>query len=454
MGIARSREVGLADWIRRVYGQPNPLPEVTGCNARPAGRCSLCWAGRLPYAKEVRLRQKALEQWLKELELPLSKFLSAGNGRSYRQVSKRRWLAQAKRLVMSEGREKGWSVGGCQLEPAGHASIYQFLAAELVRSPLRHHLNYVIVKGLEELVVLFNLSSRRAERAEMNRLSRRLSEQCPQVKGVWLVQGSKDDEYYLNIRPGDSERLFGVDHLSSHNLDYSPLGFSQVNAQAVPLLLETTRQWLGDASMPMLDLFCGHGLFSLQLGRTGPCLGLDAASISLDWARRNARKLHSSARFKRWDLLREPIPERFFPNQPWVAVVDPPRPGVSREWVEHLAARGPQRVVHWVCDSSRLARQAQAWRKAGYRIAQLIAVDMFAGTDAIEIGLMLEPSQEPRGGTPRRAKTRRPSTKVGAAVPCKSPKKPANSQASSTGSGTRPNRAGRSTTRTRPRGKA
>jgi tRNA/tmRNA/rRNA uracil-C5-methylase (TrmA/RlmC/RlmD family) len=425
----------FSSFLREVLDQAPP----SRCRTTKS-TCSLCWAGRLDYAAEQKAKHQAVLQWAEQMpSLPLPTWLPVESGRRYRRISKRRWVSEMRQLVIVERVDRGRVVGqrplDCLIEPESHAAIYASLQQEMTRSSLGKVLNYAIIKSGEQgEVLLFNLARLSGERGELNRISKKLTHRHPNLYAVWLLQGVPGDDHYAQARPGQWQKLHGPDFLEdSQGLHYSPLSFTQVNAEAVPHLLKVTSEWLGDPKLPLFDLYCGYGLFSLATGRQGPCWGLELSGESVLWARRNARRRRSPARFEAWNLGAREIPERRFPEGKWVAVLDPPRGGAEPELIKNVGSAKPGRVMHWICDLNQAEVQMRAWFEVGYRVAKSVAVDMFPGTDAIELGLCLEP-----GGRLRSAKTAQLNSQAGTLSPCKPPKKPANSRATSTASGARP----------------
>ena len=447
MGRPQQRQqrelVSYESILNGIIGSPPPLASAPGCRNRKGRLCTLCWAGRLNYPQETRCKSEALARWVDQIgSLPQPKFIPSPAGRHYRSVSKRRWLHEPRQLVMVEGMErgkvKGIVPGQCFIEPLAHAVIYHQLQQEMNHSSLSKYLNYAIIKsGSEFDVLVLNLNDMRSQRSELNRISKKLTHHNANLKAVWLIQGQEGDEYYASIRPGQWQKLHGESHLSTEQgLHYSPLCFSQVNPSGVPILLEVTQNWLKEPSLPMLDFYCGYGLFSLGMPRTGPCWGLELSGEAVLWARRNARRLgRDKAKFEPWDLARMEIPQRRFPSGGWVAVLDPPRSGAPAELIKSIAEMRPRRAMHWICDVDQLEGQLKAWIESGYRVTEAVAVDMFPGTSSLELGLCLEP-----GGRIRSAKPSHLTSKAGTPPQCKSPKKPVSSPATSTANGARPKR--------------
>ena len=67
-----------------------------------------------------------------------------------------------------------------------------------------------------------------------------------------------------------------------------------------------------------------------------------------------------------------------------VALLDPPRTGLSREALEGLVALRPRHIVYVSCHPATLARDAHQLHKSGYRLLRITPFDMFPQTYHIE----------------------------------------------------------------------
>jgi 23S rRNA (uracil1939-C5)-methyltransferase len=77
-----------------------------------------------------------------------------------------------------------------------------------------------------------------------------------------------------------------------------------------------------------------------------------------------------------------PLVERA--GQPDVAVVDPPRAGLSAKIVRRLIECQAKRIVYISCNPTTLAPNAAQLVEAGYRLDRVRPVDMFPQTPHIE----------------------------------------------------------------------
>ena len=178
--------------------------------------------------------------------------------------------------------------------------------------------------------------------------------------------------------------------------------FFQVNTVGAEALVEAVAAVLEPGPDDrLLDAYCGVGLFGLALAeRVAEVIGIEVASIaSLDFVwNGEIRGLENVTLIEgpveevlaAWVTAME-APPTSFGEAVDLAVVDPPRRGMGVEAVAALARLGPRRVAYVSCDPATLARDAQAFTQAGYRLAEVQPVDMFPQTYHVEcVGLYVK----------------------------------------------------------------
>jgi 23S rRNA (uracil1939-C5)-methyltransferase len=72
-----------------------------------------------------------------------------------------------------------------------------------------------------------------------------------------------------------------------------------------------------------------------------------------------------------------------------VAVIDPPRAGLSQKVVRRVLEADVQRIVYVSCNPTTLAPNARQMVDAGYRLRSVRPVDMFPQTPHIECVALL-----------------------------------------------------------------
>jgi hypothetical protein len=220
-----------------------------------------------------------------------------------------------------------------------------------------------------------------------------------------LINPKKSD-FYLELGPATGQLrikcLYGPKYapvtFSGRKYFWHPLSFCQVNPSAVPDLIETALSWLKPGKHHrLLDLYCGFGLFGLQAAALGTEVwGCDAAETSIDGARLAIGPTEKSRVQFRTMVLDAKSLKGLPPvsdAKPELIVLDPPRGGTAPGVIPTLARRQPAKVVHWVCDMEVVEKEIESWRKQGYMLAKAVPVDMFAGTDNLEMMLAFIPDQ-------------------------------------------------------------
>jgi tRNA/tmRNA/rRNA uracil-C5-methylase (TrmA/RlmC/RlmD family) len=199
-------------------------------------------------------------------------------------------------------------------------------------------------------------------------------------------------------------------HAAGRSWRVSAGAFWQVHPGAPDTLtgavLDVLRPRPGDVA---LDLFCGAGLFAGALAaRVGP----EGAVIAVDSDRTAVRDARRNLRGTPWVRVHVGDVARVLAGggwpQPGLAVLDPPRTGVSRRVIERLLApRGLRRVAYVSCDPATLARDIAAFAAFGWKLDALRAFDAFPMTHHVECVAARTPGggarPPPRGGPPRDA---------------------------------------------------
>ncbi|HIE38841.1 MAG TPA: class I SAM-dependent RNA methyltransferase, partial [Anaerolineae bacterium] len=175
----------------------------------------------------------------------------------------------------------------------------------------------------------------------------------------------------LLLSDGTAVNLIGQNHLvetvAEHTYRISAPSFFQVNtsqaAQLVRLAMEALEL---DGGEVVLDGYCGVGLFAVPLAeRAGLVIGVEALHPAVE------DLLENTAGMENVEVVEGPV-EAVLANleNPLDAVlVDPPRPGLTREALDGLVAASPRRIVYVSCDPATLARDGRRLVEAGYRLA-------------------------------------------------------------------------------------
>lgn len=175
-------------------------------------------------------------------------------------------------------------------------------------------------------------------------------------------------------------------------------GFWQVHEGAAEALTRVVRELvdpaLFDPRAANLDLYGGVGLFAAALGDLGgpatKVTSVEGAPRATGHAAENLAEWVGAAavtgRVERW--LREQVaagsPSERARRASATVVLDPPRSGAGADVVDALVALDPAQVVYVACDPVALSRDLGLFGRAGWRPAELRAVDLFPSTHHLE----------------------------------------------------------------------
>ncbi len=376
----------------------------------------------LPYPEEIELKQAALEAFLRLARLPVrpAPIRPSPVPRGYRATSKRRVLPRDGRVVLAANRDDpapgGFSVSA--LEPQEHELLFRALAAALNQPAMSRtaaRLSWVILRSSSRgNAVIFNAT--RSDERIVNgllRVGEQIAASAAPLVGGWLFVDPSRSDYYLESGSAGGavslERLWGEEALTAafEGRDYlfSPAIFSQVNPSIVPAMLAEARRLAGGGQR-LWDLYCGYGLFAVALAAGfASVVGVEASAEAVAWARVNAarggQRGGAALQFHHLHITGPALAALFKATPPAdeALILDPPHAGAPAPVLLAAGARRARRVVHVFCNTSRIPADAAVWRKAGYRIREIVPLDMFAGTPELETLVCLEPGAPPRRPT-------------------------------------------------------
>jgi 23S rRNA (uracil1939-C5)-methyltransferase len=212
--------------------------------------------------------------------------------------------------------------------------------------------------------------------------------------GLWWTQTEDLSE---STTGGETSLLSGAPQLPERlgDLDFliSPEAFFQTNTEMAEQLYAIAREYAGlRGHERVYDLYCGIGTIGLSLAaRAREVIGVEIVEAAVADAIGNARINEiENARFFAGDIrlaMRELV-ERT--GKPDVAVIDPPRAGLSAKIVRRIVEAAPSRIVYVSCNPTTLAPNAAQLVEAGYRLLKVRPVDMFPQTPHIEAVALFE----------------------------------------------------------------
>ncbi len=138
------------------------------------------------------------------------------------------------------------------------------------------------------------------------------------------------------------------------------------------------------ADEPLVDLYAGVGLHAIVQAAVGRrhITAVEGDSRTARDLAANAAQVGDAISVRRVSV--EAYLSQAGPGQAAVAIVNPPRSGLSRIALAGLIRMAPRRVVYVSCDVATLARDVRRLVDDAYELVHLEAFDLFPNTAHVE----------------------------------------------------------------------
>jgi 23S rRNA (uracil1939-C5)-methyltransferase len=221
-----------------------------------------------------------------------------------------------------------------------------------------------------------------------------------QALGDLLQQNFPEITTFVNtIVPGSSQNVSGAEvevlygqgaiyeRIGNYFFEIKPNAFFQPNTSQAEVIYNLSRVYAELKPTDIVyDLYCGTGTISILLSPFArKVVGIEISREAVDNAFSNAKANNAgNCSFICGDLMKV-FTEEFVSQhgKPDVIILDPPRPGLHKRTVEHIAQLKASRLVYVSCNPATQMRDI-AMLKDFYNINEVQPVDMFPQTYHIE----------------------------------------------------------------------
>lgn len=188
------------------------------------------------------------------------------------------------------------------------------------------------------------------------------------------------------------------DRLCGKIFRISPKSFYQVNPVQTEKLYGKAMEYAAlTGKETVLDAYCGTGTIGLIASDSaGKVIGVELNADAVRDARNNAKQNQvKNIQFYQNDAGKFLLQMAEQGERLDVLLMDPPRSGSSREFLEAAIRISPGKIVYISCNPETLARDLKILTGGGYRVERCTAVDMFPFTDGIESVTLLVKNYDP-----------------------------------------------------------
>jgi 23S rRNA (uracil1939-C5)-methyltransferase len=227
----------------------------------------------------------------------------------------------------------------------------------------------------------------------VNDLLEHLQDNCSETSQLSIRAGKYSGDFLIqpylvhpNIGVTTGQKKY-TDSVAGRDFLVSSPSFFQVNVDQAEAAAKVIRDRLHlEADDVVLDAYCGVGTFAILLAPSvKQVIAIEESSAAVADAKQNAEGLQNLdfVLGRTEDVLRNLI------TKPDVVVLDPPRSGCQIRALESLVELSPTRVAYVSCDAETLGRDLKILCQGGYRLDEVVPLDMFPQTHHVECVALL-----------------------------------------------------------------
>ena len=201
---------------------------------------------------------------------------------------------------------------------------------------------------------------------------------------------SYSDEQYLLY--GDD---FITEKIGTYKFRISPDSFFQTNSKQAKILYDLIKKEANLTGNEIVyDLYCGTGTIGIYLSKKAKKIfGFEIIPSAIDDAIINASNNNvKNALFFQGDIKDSLIDNKEIDiiEKPDISIIDPPRSGLHPKALKNIIKLKQKKIIYISCNPATQARDLIDFIDAGYKVINIIPVDMFPHTPHIESIVTLE----------------------------------------------------------------
>jgi 23S rRNA (uracil1939-C5)-methyltransferase len=391
------------------------------------GVCGGCKWQVLPYAEQIKYKQKQVEANLRrigKIELPeITPILGSEKTQFYRNkleftFSNKRWLTEeevAKEVKYDQMNAVGFHIPGafdkvlaiekCWLQDDisnrirnamrdyAYENGFSFFNLRTQEGLLRNLM--IRTSSTGELMVLLQCNvTTSEEEIQMKALLQHVADLFPEITSLLYVINNKCNDTIGDL---DVHVYKGNDHIFEEmeglRFKVGPKSFYQTNSEQAYNLYKIAREFAGLTGNELVyDLYTGTGTIANFVSRQArKVVGIEYVPEAIEDAKVNSaingieNTLFYAGDMK--DILTRDFIEEH--GRPDVIITDPPRAGMHNDVIDAILFAAPERIVYVSCNPATQARDLQLLDK-DYKVMAVQPVDMFPHTHHVENVVLLE----------------------------------------------------------------
>jgi 23S rRNA (uracil1939-C5)-methyltransferase len=190
--------------------------------------------------------------------------------------------------------------------------------------------------------------------------------------------------------------LYGDGYIEDSILDctfrISPRSFYQVNPVMTTKLYSKAIEYMGlSGKETVIDTYCGTGTIGILASKNaGKVIGVELNADAVRDAKFNAKRNNiKNIEFYTADASDFMVEMAKAGKKADVVIMDPPRAGSDRRFINAVATLAPEKIVYISCNPETLERDLTYFARKGYYAHRIQPVDMFPHTNHVEAVALL-----------------------------------------------------------------
>ena len=365
-----------------------------------AKKCGGCQLQNMSYQEQLNHKQKKVERWLGKF-CKIEPIIGMKNPRNYRKKVQAAYFTGRGGKVLSGVYQSNshsiTPVEKCMIQDSVANKIIETIRKMLKEYKLepcdlrsgRGNLRHVLIRvGAESRQVMVVLVTATPIFQLKKHFTKELISRHPEITTV-IHNVNKD---YDGLMLGNFETVlhgkgYIEDSLCGLTFRISSRAFYQVNPPQAKVLYEKAveyAQLTGKESV--IDAYCGVGTIGLIASKNAKHVwGVESNRDAVRDAISNCKVNNiKNVRFVTADAGEWMENMTYSGESADVVMMDPPRAGCSREFLDAVIELSPKRIVYVSCNPETQARDLKILCAAGYNAEKITPVDMFPYTNHIE----------------------------------------------------------------------
>lgn len=372
----------------------------TVLECKVSNKCGGCSYAGKRYEDTLLIKQKYIEDLLKEFKIKVNPIIGDTNPYYYRNKIHAAFAMDKGKVISGtyeEGSHRIVNSDDCMLQNEKATAIIKTirkLATEF-KMPIYNEntrkglLRRVLIRtadGRNEILVVLVLADRNFP-GKKNFIAK-LRKAHPEITSIVINVNTRTDSMILGDK---SEAAYGsgfiIDTLCDLKFKISPESFYQINHNQTEKLYRKAIEYADlNKKSKVMDAYCGIGTIGLIASKeAGIVNAVELNKIAVRDAIGNAKANGiTNTHFVSQDATEYIRKEAQRGEKYDVIFLDPPRSGTTPEFINACKELSPERIVYVSCGPETLTRDLKLFKKAGYNPVEATPVDMFPWTSHCE----------------------------------------------------------------------